>query len=804
MGYARYVGRIGALAVALGVGYAVATMPGIALALPTDSGSSSSSTSDAAGAQSSDNAGDSGPSSPTANPGTTSGQSQTTGTTGVTAGQDSSDEIADGQDADDGDDDSQLADANGENGSPATGDEDASAAVVADSANGADHHNSNKPERSLGSLDSAKQDVDEHDSSVDATQLGSHQQVQAFSIDTTPDVSSVARSSLAPTGVVTTLTTPSAAVSPAEPPTIQDIVGQPAVFVVNLVARVVDAVLQPLMAPFGPGSNGQAPLLWTMLAFVRDEFRRIAFPTMSTNPVTPSLVTGPNLLVNPGAELGDPSLSGYSGVSVPGWALTGTPTVIEYGTLRRFPFPLPTPGPTLPGLLAFPSQGPAGSGQQFFGGGPVADSTLTQIVDLKGAADAIDNRPGGVQYQLSGDLGGFLIDPSRAKVTVDFLDGQGATLGSGELTPVTALDRWFITGLMHRDTAGVIPVGARTAQVVVSFKDCNPVLGNYNNAYADNLSFTVDAEGLAPATLERPESTVGSLDHVFMVYLENKGVRQIVGSPNAPYINGLIDQYGYASDYYGLTHPSDPNYYPIIGGSDFGFNYNCPSKCFPAGTPTLVKNIDAAQLSWAGYAEGGGGYTTPTDRLPFLAFSDIYDDPQYVATHLFDISELGAGLADPAKAPNFVWFAADDATNMEGPTDIPFGIFNWALGFLSPFHQYNVAAGDEWLQGPVGTIMSSPTWLDSSQKSAIVITFDEDYNNLSTGVGNEGNHIVTIVIPSQGAVDAGMRDGHVVADDHYNHYSLLRTIEDSLGLSPVTNNDRYANPMNEFWELPAV
>ena len=174
-------------------------------------------------------------------------------------------------------------------------------------------------------------------------------------------------------------------------------------------------------------------------------------------------------------------------------------------------------------------------------------------------------------------------------------------------------------------------------------------------------------------------------------------------------------------------------------------------------------------MDWAGYMEGGGGYTTPNDRLPFLAFSDIYDNPDRVAKHLFDISKMEQDLADPATAPEFVWFAADDATNVEGPT--------------------------------LTTIMNSPTWQGPTQRSAIFVTFDEDHNNITTGVGNEGNHIVMIAIPSQGAVDSGMREGHFVAYDHNNHYSLLRTIEDSLGLLPLTNNDQFAQPMNEFWEM---
>lgn len=44
-----------------------------------------------------------------------------------------------------------------------------------------------------------------------------------------------------------------------------------------------------------------------------------------------------------------------------------------------------------------------------------------------------------------------------------------------------------------------------------------------------------------------------------------------------------------------------------------------------------------------------------------------------------------------------------------------------------------------------------------------------------------------------------MRSGHLAAKDHNNHYSLLRTIELSLGLPPLTNNDTFAQPMNEYW-----
>jgi hypothetical protein len=579
----------------------------------------------------------------------------------------------------------------------------------------------------------------------------------------------------------------------------------------SLVSTVLGLVgLGPSMTG-SPGAPVDTPLLWILTGWARREFEPTTFnlraavgaqPLSSLTVDSPGSAAmagadlSPNLLVNADAEYGDPSLSGYSSVTLPGWIVTGTPTVIQYGTLRRFPSPFAFPGPTFPAFLGFPSSrsAPPGSGMQFFGGGPVATSTLTQNVDLSAAAVEIDQ--GNVPYELSGDLGGFLIDPSAASVTVAFLDSNGAILGTGTIGPVTGLDRLFQTGFIHRATNGTVPVGTRTAIVGVTLRDRNPVLGNYNNAYADNLSFRIGATLPAPPPPKPPVSTVGQLDHVFMVYMENKGFTEIVGSPNAPYLNSLINTYGFGSNYYALTHPSDPNYYPILGGSDFGINYNCPANCFDQ--PNLAYNIELAGKTWAGYMEGGGGYSTPTDRLPFLAFSDIYNDPARVAAHLFDLSQLDQDLASPATAPNFVWFAADDATNMEGPTDTLLGVIQWALSQLTT-HQYNVRAGDEWLQDTLPDIMNSPVWNDPTQKSAIFLTFDEDYNNISLGIGNQGNHIVTVVIPSPGAVASGMRGGHFVADDYNNHYSLLRTIEESLGLPPLTNNDRYAQPMNEYW-----
>jgi hypothetical protein len=507
-----------------------------------------------------------------------------------------------------------------------------------------------------------------------------------------------------------------------------------------------------------------------------------------------------NLLVNPGFETADPSGSGYSGVTIPGWTETGTPTVIAYGTQGGYPFAFSSP---LPKFFDFPQDAPPGGGDNFAGGGPVATSSISQTVDLTGAA--------GTPFNLSADLGGQGLDPSDASVQVTFLDAHGDVLGTDSLNPVTVWDRLGFTGFEERDISGTVPEGSTSAQVTTTFTDNDKFLTDYNGAYADNESFTVGDPSLTAAPLTVPTSDVGQLDHVFLIYMENKGVGNIVGSPNAPYINSLINTEDYDSNYYALGHPSDPNYFRIMGGSDFGIDYNPAGNVIDA--PSLMQEMDQAGISWAGYGQGmpapgtiesSGDYAV--DQLPFAQFSYVYDNtPAYLQEHLLPQSYLANALQDPSTFPEFAWVQPDEDSNMEGPIDTPSSLFQFIASQFTN-QQYNVAAGDQYLQQTISTIENSPTWTDPNEKDAIIITWDEDNNNLSLGFGNEGNNIPMIVIPNEDAVTSGgMESGPFTTDAYYNEYSLMATLEDALSptpgtLAPLTDNDMYAPPMNAFWK----
>lgn len=546
-----------------------------------------------------------------------------------------------------------------------------------------------------------------------------------------------------------------------------------------------------------------------MLAYLGDELRRIT-GIGKAGAVTTTAVpaTGPNLLTNPGAELGDPAGYGNSTVSVPGWTASGTPTVVQYGELRNaWPVGLSFAWPNLPAIVSFPgvNAAPPGGGNQFFGGGDVATSALSQTVDLSASKTDIDS--GGVPFNLSGYLGGYLLDPSFATVKVEFLDENKLYLGGATIGPVSNLERWGQTGFQQRTAIGTLPVDTRTAVVTLTMHDLNPVVigftARYNNAYADNLSFSIGTAQSAPPDPAPPLSDVQALDHVFLVYMENKGYDDIVGSPNAPFLNSLINAYGLANNYYAVTHPSLPNYYAIAGGQVYGKTYNCASVCINDPN-NLAFTMDHAGVTWAAYAQGmtlgqplqaTADYSP--DQTPWPAFAGIGDNQAYAAAHMFPLTKMSADL-QAGTIPNFVWFAADEDSNGEGPVNTLEGVARFALSQIDPRHQYNVSALDQFLADNVPTIINSDVWKNT--KSALIVTFDEDNNNITLGFGNEGNHVVTVVIPSPKAIsDAGMKSGAFVVTDHYDHYSTLRTIEDAFGLSPMTNNDKYAQPLNGFW-----
>ena len=65
-------------------------------------------------------------------------------------------------------------------------------------------------------------------------------------------------------------------------------------------------------------------------------------------------------------------------------------------------------------------------------------------------------------------------------------------------------------------------------------------------------------------------------DHVTVIVLENHGFDDALYNGASPFMRQLAQEQGVATLYFGVAHPSLPNYLALIGGDDFGIRADFP------------------------------------------------------------------------------------------------------------------------------------------------------------------------------------------------------------------------------------
>jgi phospholipase C len=250
--------------------------------------------------------------------------------------------------------------------------------------------------------------------------------------------------------------------------------------------------------------------------------------------------------------------------------------------------------------------------------------------------------------------------------------------------------------------------------------------------------------------------------HVVWIWMENHSYDSIVGSSDAPYINGLARRCGLATNSHNITHPSLPNYIAATSGlalSDLG---PFASDCSPSSRcSTAASSIFDQGESWKAYQESmpsncddsnAGDYAVRHNPPPYysaLAGCPVNDVPY---PHL--AIDLKAGTL-----PAFSFVTPDLNNDM---------------------HNGTVADGDHWLALNLGAILDSATYHEGT--TAIFLTWDEgeggSSNDCATNTTDVGCHVATVVISP--STPAASTSGVL-----FNHYSLLATAEQLLGLPPL-------------------
>ena len=149
------------------------------------------------------------------------------------------------------------------------------------------------------------------------------------------------------------------------------------------------------------------------------------------------------------------------------------------------------------------------------------------------------------------------------------------------------------------------------------------------------------------------------LDHVWVIMMENHGYGQIVGNPNAPYINQLLGSSNVANNYFAVGHPSLTNYLEVIGGSNFGIQSDNNTDWHNATCQSnIVAGTDANESTSARICPiSGNGTDAATPAIDYT--NEVTGTPGNPATGAWNID----GTAALAAAPTVGNSIADQLTN---------------------------------------------------------------------------------------------------------------------------------------------
>ena len=243
----------------------------------------------------------------------------------------------------------------------------------------------------------------------------------------------------------------------------------------------------------------------------------------------------------------------------------------------------------------------------------------------------------------------------------------------------------------------------------------------------------------------RTSSPPAQYDHVVWVVMENKAYGSIIGSSSAPYENQLAAQCGSAVNFFAETHPSLPNYIAMTSGSPQGIADDNPPSSHPLDVPSIFSQLGT---NWRSLQESMPSNCLLTNSGQYAV---KHNPAAYFTNIRTDCNALDVPLADPPDVSARFTFVTPN--------------------LCSDTHDCSVATGDAWLQTFLGKVFASAEY--QAGKTAVFLTWDEDDSSHS-------NHIATLVAaPSVAPGTAPTAT--------FNHYSMLHTTEEMLGLGFVGN-----------------
>ena len=281
---------------------------------------------------------------------------------------------------------------------------------------------------------------------------------------------------------------------------------------------------------------------------------------------------------------------------------------------------------------------------------------------------------------------------------------------------------------------------------------------------------STSASSTAAAPCGRAGAPPARYDHVVWIWMENHSVDAILGAAApTPFERGLAAACGAGTAYRAVGSPSLPNYIGATSGSTHGIFDDGSPSVHPIDTDNLFRQVRDSGGTARSYEEA----MRSNCQLDSIGTYAVKHNPQ---PYFSDPADRAACQRDNVPLGDLTGGALVDAlTNGTLPT----------FSFITPdlchdTHDCGVAEGDAWLEQWVTPILASAAYQDG--RTAVFIVWDEPTP-------------MPIIVISPTTPSA---TSSTVA---FDHYSLLRTTEELLGVGPALGQAATASSMRTDFHL---
>lgn len=250
-------------------------------------------------------------------------------------------------------------------------------------------------------------------------------------------------------------------------------------------------------------------------------------------------------------------------------------------------------------------------------------------------------------------------------------------------------------------------------------------------------------------------------DRAIIVIFENTNYADAIGQP---YFGHLAKTGAHFTNFFAVTHPSQPNYLALTSGSVHGVNHSNP---IDLNVPNIVDLLESKNVSWKVYVEDypGNCFTDRSFGLyerrhnPFISYTNIQKNPSR-CSHIVNASEFNSDVRS-GKLPEYVFYIPNNENSG---------------------HNTGVAYADKWYEKTFSKYVADPNFM---KDTVLITTFDESGSLAS-------NQIYVTIVGER------VRTGNF--PQLLNLYSLLKMIEDNWKLGDLGKEDAAAPPMPLIWK----